>query len=111
MLDYLKSVMLLTFWVNPYFWVLVAGFASYRISHLLVTDLIGRKIRNFFNVQEDFDQDLQPNFIAKALVCYWCTSVWVSFFVTLVMIFSVPVVMLPFGIAGIALFLENITER
>ena len=108
--DYLRYVTQLSYWTNPVFWTGIGILATYRISHLLSTDRITRGIRKFFRVQEDFDQDLQPNFIAKVLVCFWCTSVWVSLFIFLYMIFLVPVAMIPFAFAGGALVLEEISS-
>lgn len=65
------------------FWCLV----TWRITALLTTDTITGPMRDKLGVYYDeFSECKGRNFVARALCCHRCTSVWVALAVTAVCI-------------------------
>lgn len=69
---------------------LILSLSVYRITHLLVIDMIFEPVRKYFVVRNFHTTIERPyptyelqggfirRFIGKVLICYWCTGIWVS---------------------------------
>jgi hypothetical protein len=65
------------------FWCLVV----WRITTLLTTDTITGPMRDKIGVYYgEYSECIGRNFIARALCCHRCTSIWVALAVTLIFI-------------------------
>jgi hypothetical protein len=67
---------------------LISALAVWRISSLLVKEDgpgdVFAKLRNISGVKyNEYSVSYGTNVIAKILLCVWCCSVWVAFFVAL----------------------------
>ncbi|WP_404449375.1 DUF1360 domain-containing protein [Sutcliffiella horikoshii] len=113
--------------LEGWFWFLLLGLASFRVTRLIVLDKIAGFIRRPFmeEVEEKNDQgELEEYIIIKGkglrrwigdlLSCYWCTGVWVTtglFLLVSFYPFAGKPVLIIFAAAGIAGILESIVAR
>lgn len=101
--------------------LLILAFATWRITNLLVDDNeegpyeILPKIRHFLGVEYDEkSRRYGRNQIGKALICPWCTSVWIGFILGGAYLINAPVtlgVSLLFALSGMALFIRGVLYR
>jgi hypothetical protein len=68
--------------------LLISSLAVWRISSLLVREDgpvdVFAKLRTFMGVRYDeYSVPYGTNVIGSLLLCVWCTSIWVAFFVAL----------------------------
>ncbi|UAL48683.1 DUF1360 domain-containing protein [Sutcliffiella horikoshii] len=115
------------FLLESWFWFVLLGLASFRLTRLIVLDKIAGFIRKPFmeEIEEKNDKgEIEEYIIIKGkglrrwigelLSCYWCTGVWVTTGLYLLMTFypfiGEPVLII-FGAAGVAGILESIVAR
>lgn len=96
---------------QPFFWFLVAGLATWRITNIIQREEIASPFRKQLGVfepdGEDPDHWIYPDsFIGKILHCFWCGSVWAAGAITLVC-FLFPPLILPFAISALAILIHN----
>lgn len=113
--------------LESWFWVLLLGLASFRLTRLIVLDKIAAFIRKPFmeEIEEKNDKgEIEEYIILKGkgirrwmgelLNCYWCTGVWVTtglfLLITLYPLAGKPVLII-FAAAGIAGILESIVAK
>lgn len=93
---------------------LILALATWRLSSLIVNeagpwDLLA-KARALIGIYYDDHSMLQgKNMIARAMICVWCSSVWVGIFVT-VLYLIVPIttiLLLPFALSAVAIIIEE----
>lgn len=113
--------------LESWFWFLLLGLASFRLTRLIVLDKITTFIRKPF--MEEIEEKNEKGeieeyivlkgkgirrWIGELLSCYWCTGVWVTTGLYLLMIFY-PFAGKPFLIifaaAGVAGILESIVAK
>ena len=76
-----------------FFSFLLLGLASFRLTRLIVFDVITERIRMFFLEEMIEENDNEKDtvyvvprgkglrrFIGELISCYWCTGIWVSGF-------------------------------
>jgi len=101
--------------------LLILAFATWRITNLLVDDNeIGPYeilpwLRDKLGVEyDDKGRRFGRNEIGKALICPWCTSVWVGLFIAVLYV-VVPevalIIALPFALSGAALYIRGILYK
>ncbi|RDI47743.1 DUF1360 domain-containing protein [Falsibacillus pallidus] len=105
----------------------ILGFASFRITHLIVFDKITAFLRApFFDEFTMKDEDgndavyIAPKksgvrgWIGELLSCYWCTGIWVSIALFLSALYfpkwAEPVIII-FAIAGVASLIESAVQK
>lgn len=103
--------MLLSGWldlpVNLLFWVVVAVLATTRLTLILHEERIAKGIRGLFGITESDDLVIYPEtFWGYLFGCYWCLSVWVGIFCTIILIFM-PILLLPFALSMVAILLNE----
>jgi hypothetical protein len=95
--------------------LIVMGFATWRISSLCVHeagpwDILAR-FRYFIGVRYDeWSNPVGTNVFAQALMCVYCTSVWVAGFVALVY-YLLPwlrLLILALAVSALAIIIEEI---
>jgi hypothetical protein len=101
--------------------LLILGFAAWRITNLLVDDnedgpyAMLPWLRNKLGVEYDEKgRRYGRNELGKALICPWCTSIWVGMMLGLTYLIFAPaaiVVSLPFSLSGMALFIRGVLYR
>ena len=76
-----------------FFSFLLLGLASFRLTRLIVFDVIAERFRMFFLEEAIEENDNEEDtvyvvprgkglrrFIGELISCYWCTGIWVSGF-------------------------------
>ncbi|KMJ58182.1 sporulation protein [Bacillus sp. LL01] len=113
--------------LESWFWFLLLGLASFRLTRLIVLDKIAGFLRKPFmeEIEEKNDKgEIEEYIVIKGkglrrwigelLSCYWCTGVWVTtglfFLMTFYPIVGQPVLII-FAAAGLAGILESIVAR
>jgi hypothetical protein len=101
--------------------LLILAFATWRITNLLVDDNeVGPYevlpwIRYRLGVEYDEKgRRFGRNELGKALICPWCTSIWVGLMLALFYIIFPPfavAVSLPFALSGAALYIRGVLYR
>jgi hypothetical protein len=95
--------------------LIILSLACYRLTHLIVFDLIFAPIRNLF-VKRDFSTMsfyLQGGpirrFIGSIVNCFWCTGLWISFILTIAYFqtFNLSVFLQALAVAAIASLIET----
>lgn len=95
---------------------LILGLAVWRLSSLLVHEEgpfdIFLRFRHWSGVgYTEYSNRVGKNEFARALICLWCTSVWVGIIAALLYaIFREPVVWMasPFALSAVAIIIERI---
>ena len=91
-------------------------FSVWRLSNILLREegpfCIAQKIRCIAGVKyDDMSEPYGENVISMALSCMWCLSVWVSFFMVLMVVFLSPilsaVIIAPFGLSALSIFIDE----
>lgn len=110
MLD--KLWLVFSFTSNPTLWFVIAGLASWRIASIIHHEKIAAPFRRLLGVRELTEDTwtYPDNFIGDLIECFYCTSVWTSFFVSVVM-FVFPPVLVPFALSTVAIILEQNREK
>jgi hypothetical protein len=88
-------------WIN----LILVVLASFRLTHLLVFDKIAEPLRKPIE---------SVPFLGSLITCYWCTGIWVSaFLVLLVKLWPQPgyVIILILAVAGGQALLERWVEK
>lgn len=113
--------------LESWFWFLLLGLSSFRVTRLIVLDKIAAFIRKHFmeEIEEQNDKgEIEEYIVVKGtglrgwigelLSCYWCTGVWVTtglfFLLTFYPIAGKPVIII-FAAAGAAGILESIVAK
>ncbi|CAG9620464.1 DUF1360 domain-containing protein [Sutcliffiella rhizosphaerae] len=113
--------------MDSWFWFLLLGLASFRLTRLLVYDKIARIIRkSFLDEIEEINEkgEVEEYIVIKGkglrrwfgelLSCYWCTGVWATtclfFLVNYFPLIGQPVLII-FAAAGIAGILESAVTK
>lgn len=96
---------------NSFFWFIVAGLATWRITNIIQREEIASPIRKQLGVfepdGEDPDHWIYPDsFVGKILHCFWCGSVWVAAGIT-ILCFVFPPLFLPFAISALAILIKG----
>lgn len=106
--------------------VILAMFATYRISDILVATSGDRgpwdiifKLHKTVGIKWDKDMDVPsvyPNrFLPQLLSCVGCTSVWVGATVTLMYLYLPTLyfllIVMPFGLSGAAVLIDSIRYK
>lgn len=101
---------------NPFFWLLVAGLATWRITSILHREQIAAPVRKavgIMPVSEDEDDPMYwiypETFLGKLFYCPWCLSVWVGAGVLLLLLVF-PVLIIPFALSAITIGIYKIPE-
>lgn len=108
---------------------ILLALASFRLTRLLVFDKITEFLRKPFidevtevdeNGQEEIylvptEKNLISHFIGQLLSCYWCTGIWVSGGL-LILVFFAPEIIAQFivwlfAIAGLAAIFETMIQK
>lgn len=100
---------------KPFFWLVVAGLATWRITNIIQKEEIASPLRKELGVFEPDGEDPEywiypDNFVGKVLHCFWCGSVWVAAAITLVC-FLFPPLILPFAISAIAILVKHYIDQ
>lgn len=100
---------------KPFFWFLIAGLATWRITNIIQREEIASPVRRSLGVfepdGEDPDHWIYPdNFIGKVLHCFWCGSVWVAGAMTVLCLIFPPLI-LPFAVSALAILVKTWIER
>lgn len=102
--------------------LLILSLASFRLTRLIVFDMITEFIRSpfFEELIEEGEVYLVPKgngikkWIGELLNCYWCTGIWVSVLLFIAYVF-LPVVGIPLvlilSIAAIAACIETVINK
>jgi hypothetical protein len=95
--------------LNPIALILLA-LATYRISRLLIADVIFDNLRN--KIWEKF----QPNNtkIGYLFTCYWCMSIWVASLITIcytIVPVATTIACIPFALSAVAGLIANRMEH
>lgn len=96
---------------------IVYSLAVWRIASLLVRESgpfgMFKTFREWAGIRHDdagFPAIVPDNFLAQALNCVWCSSIWVAFFFTIFMLF-LPVLSLQiatiFALSTMAILIDN----
>ncbi|WP_339149697.1 MULTISPECIES: DUF1360 domain-containing protein [unclassified Sutcliffiella] len=113
--------------LESWFWFLLLGLASFRLTRLIVLDKIAAFIRRPFmeEIEEKNDKgEIEEYIVLKGkgirrwigelLSCYWCTGIWVTTGLFLLMMFyplaGKPVLFI-LAAAGIAGIIESILSK
>lgn len=78
----------------------IIALAVYRISRLIIVDVVFEKIRD-----KIWDKYPPSHGVGYLITCYWCTSIWVASVVTIcyTMVPTVTVyICLPFALSAVA---------
>lgn len=110
-----------------FFSFLLLGLASFRLTRLIVFDVIAERLRMFFleEVIEENDNEEDTvyvipkgkglrRFIGELISCYWCTGIWVSGFLVTSYVFFPPFTMwllVILSVAAIASLFETLVQR
>ncbi|QFT88430.1 Sporulation protein YjcA [Bacillus sp. THAF10] len=113
--------------LESWFWFLMLGLASFRITRLIVFDKIAGFIRKpFLEEREEQNEhgEIEEYIVIKGkglrrwmgelLSCYWCTGVWVTTGLFLLIMFypmAGKPVLLIFAAAGVAGIIESVVEK
>ncbi len=113
--------------LENWFWFLLLGLASFRLTRLIVLDMITSFIRKPFmeEIEEKNDKgEIEEyivikgtglrGFVGELLSCYWCTGVWVTtglFILVTFYPFAGKPVLIIFAAAGVAGILESIVAK
>ncbi|WP_050614349.1 DUF1360 domain-containing protein [Bacillus testis] len=106
---------------------ILLSLASFRLTRLIVYDKITAFIRKPFfeeveekNEQGEMETYIVPRqsglrgWIGQLLDCYWCTGMWIAFFIVavyyLIPYWSGPLVAV-LAVAGLAALLESVVQR
>lgn len=90
-----------------WFWLFVAGLATWRISNILTAEKIAEPLREQFGIVDmEGYVDAPDTFLAGVFSCLWCMSVWVGLAVTLILLL-VPEALLPFALSTIAIMVDR----
>ncbi|NMH71906.1 DUF1360 domain-containing protein [Bacillus sp. RO2] len=115
------------FLLESWFWFFLLGLASFRLTRLLVLDKIAGFIRKPFmeEIEEKNEKgEIEEYIVIKGkglrrwmgelLSCYWCTGVWVTtglfLLITFYPLLGKPVLII-FAAASVAGILESIVTR
>lgn len=110
-----------------WFWFILLGLASFRLTRLIVFDKICEFLRKPFleeleeeNEQGELEQYIGIKgeglraWIGELLSCYWCTGVWTSLFLFLLFFYS-PLIgkgfIAVFAVAGFAGIIETFVRK
>jgi len=100
--------------MDNWFWFVIALLATERITSIIYREKIAAKIRYLAGERIDSATGLEifpfieTRFIGKLFNCFWCLSVWVGLFVTLIW-FIFPYALLPFALSYLAMVLDEMT--
>lgn len=110
-----------------WFWFILLGLASFRLTRLVVYDKICEFLRKPFleeleelNEQGDIEQYIGIKgtglraWIGELLSCYWCTGMWASIFLFLLFLYSPFIgkgIIAVFAIAGLAGIIETLIQK
>ena len=110
-----------------FFMLFMLGLASFRLTRLIVFDVITENLRGLFleEVKEDDEQEgeivyMVPRgsgvrkFIGELISCYWCTGMWVSILLVILLIcipeYSIWLFLI-LSVAAIGSILETIVQK
>ena len=99
--------------------LIVMAFAIWRISSMLVAEdgpwEIFSRLRYVLGIKpDDMGVDYPTNEVAKALMCVWCTSVWISIVVSILAHFNqglVVAILLPLCLSGVAIVVNRVVDK
>jgi hypothetical protein len=117
------GVLLLESW----FWFILLGLAGFRLTRLIVFDKIAMFIRRpFMEEREETNENGEfetyivikgkglKKWLGELLSCYWCTGVWVTgalfLLITFYPVIGKPVIII-FAAAGMAGILESAVTK
>ena len=89
---------------------MILGLAIFRLTHLLVHDLVADFIRDYFS---KFSTGIGKT-ISNLLNCHWCTAIWMALFISFVFFYFAPYgwyFTLVIALAGLGIFFEIISDR
>lgn len=100
---------------NPFFWAIAGFLAVWRITNILQREEIAAPIRHKVGIVEPDGEDpdywIYPDsFLGKVFYCFWCGSVWIGIFVTVLLLLFPPLV-LPFALSAAAIAFKQWLEQ
>jgi uncharacterized protein DUF1360 len=92
----------------PLLWVIVGGLAAWRLTSIIHHEKVAAPFRKLLGVKEltETDWAYPDTFIGELIECFWCTSVWVSIIVSII-VFFFPPILLPFAFSTVAIMIEK----
>lgn len=86
-------------------WFIVAALATFRITSIIHHEEIAAPLRTYFGGQFLLEEWSYPEtFMGKLLSCYWCISVWIGAFCS-ILVYIRPEVLLPFALSTVAIWI------
>lgn len=100
---------------NPFFWFIVAGLATWRVTNIIQKEEIASPIRKSLGVVEPDGEDpdywIYPDdFWGRVLHCFFCGSIWIAGAITMLCLIFPPLI-LPFAISALAIMIKDWLER
>lgn len=100
---------------NPFFWAIAGFLAVWRLTNIIQREEIAAPIRRSVGIIEPDGEDpdhwiFPDSFLGKVFYCFWCGSVWVSLFVTLLLLVFPPLI-LPFALSAGAIAFKQYLEQ
>ncbi len=89
---------------------LILSLAVFRLTHLLVHDLVANFIRDYF---AKFHTGISKT-ISNLLNCHWCVGIWMALIVSFIFFYFAPYswyLILIIALASLGIFFEIISDR
>ncbi len=84
-------------------WFIVAALATFRITSILHHEEIAAPFRKYFGGVLIAEEWTYPDtFIGRLLGCFWCVSVWVGLFCS-ILVYIRPELLVPFALSTVAI--------
>lgn len=98
--------------------LLILGFATWRVSSLLVSEegpfSVLAKFRFIIGVRYDeLSRPIGTNVIADLFTCVWCASVWIGLFFAVIWYINndiAIIIALPFAISSLAIIIDSFVK-